>query len=40
VLVFAGKGIYHGATGRVISSKEVPGQANATGIVAKIRLQP
>ena len=33
-----GTGIYAGATGRVVSSKEVPGGDNATDIVAKIQL--
>jgi hypothetical protein len=33
-----GTGIYQGATGRVISSAEVPGQDNASDIVAKIQL--
>jgi hypothetical protein len=33
-----GTGIYQGATGRVISSKEVPGQDNASDVVAKITL--
>jgi hypothetical protein len=33
-----GTGIYQGATGRVISAKEVPGSDNATDVVAKIQL--
>ncbi len=33
-----GTGIYHGATGRVISSKEVPGTNDASDIVARIQL--
>jgi hypothetical protein len=33
-----GTGIYQGATGRVISSKDVPGEDNASDIVAKIKL--
>jgi hypothetical protein len=34
-----GTGTYQGATGRVISSKSVPGHANASDIVAKIHLR-
>jgi hypothetical protein len=34
-----GTGIYQGATGRVISSKEVAGQADATDVVARITLR-
>ena len=33
-----GTGIYQGATGRVISSKEIPGLNNASDVVAKITL--
>jgi hypothetical protein len=33
-----GTGIYQGATGRVISSKEVPGGNDASGVVARIQL--
>ena len=33
-----GTGIYEGATGRVISSKEVAGQDDASDIVARIHL--
>ena len=33
-----GTGIYQGATGRVVSSKEVPGEDNASDIVVKVRL--
>jgi hypothetical protein len=32
-------GVYQGATGRVVSSKEVKGQDNASDIVAKIKLR-
>ncbi|MGZ6638582.1 MAG: hypothetical protein ACXVII_37705 [Solirubrobacteraceae bacterium] len=31
-----GTGRYHGATGRVLSTKEVPGVANASDVVARI----
>jgi hypothetical protein len=34
-----GTGIYQGATGRVVSSKPVPGSDNASDIVAKIHLR-
>ena len=34
-----GTGIYQGATGRVVSSKSVPGHDNASDIVAKIHLR-
>jgi hypothetical protein len=33
-----GTGIYQGATGRVVSAKQVPGTDNATDVVAKIKL--
>jgi hypothetical protein len=31
-----GTGLYQGATGRVLSNKEVPGAANASDIVARV----
>jgi hypothetical protein len=34
-----GTGIYQGATGRVVSSKEVPGGHNASDVVVKLRLK-
>ena len=34
-----GTGIYQGATGRVVSSKSVAGQANATDVVARVTLR-
>ena len=37
--VSGGTGIYRRATGRVISSKEVAGQDNASDVVARIRLR-
>jgi hypothetical protein len=33
-----GTGIYEGATGRVLSSKQVPGKDNASDVVARIHL--
>jgi hypothetical protein len=35
----AGTGRYQGATGRVLSIKEVPGAANASDVLAKIQLR-
>jgi hypothetical protein len=37
--VSGGTGIYRGATGRVISSKEVAGQGDASDVVARIHLR-
>ena len=34
-----GTGVYQGATGSVISSKQVPGSDNATDVVARIHLR-
>jgi len=35
----SGTGIYQGATGRVLSSKEVPGGSDAADVVARIQLR-